>query len=140
MATVCFDQKVRIWNINPKHPNSVEPPTELSIMDKPPKTLGQKESIYDLDQLDDETLALIMRPERMRKFTQKVTTEEPTVAGVQGLNSPTKKVTKTYTREVDGTIFDKTHPNCLTFSDLGRLFVGDSKGTISVWDVELRQG
>jgi jouberin len=26
------------------------------------------------------------------------------------------------------------------FSDLGRLFVGDSKGSISVWDVELRHG
>jgi len=26
------------------------------------------------------------------------------------------------------------------FSELGRLFVGDSKGSISVWDVELRQG
>ena len=32
------------------------------------------------------------------------------------------------------------HPNCITFSDSGRLFVGDSKGTISVWDIALRYG
>ena len=37
-----------------------------------------------------------------------------------------------------GTIFDQVHPNCLKFSDAGRLFVGDSKGRISVWDVSLR--
>ena len=41
---------------------------------------------------------------------------------------------------MDGTIFDQTHPNCLVFSELGRLFVGDSRGTVSVWDVELRHG
>jgi hypothetical protein len=28
----------------------------------------------------------------------------------------------------------------MVFSDGGRLFVGDSKGTISVWDVSLRHG
>jgi len=30
------------------------------------------------------------------------------------------------------------HPNCLKFSDAGRLFAGDSRGRISVWDVSLR--
>ena len=39
---------------------------------------------------------------------------------------------------MDGTIFDQVHPNCLKFSDSGRLFVGDSRGRISVWDVSLR--
>jgi hypothetical protein len=33
----------------------------------------------------------------------------------------------------------KIHPNCITFSDSGRMFVGDSVGTINVWDVALRQ-
>ena len=32
------------------------------------------------------------------------------------------------------------HPNCLKFSDAGRLFAGDSRGRISVWDVSLRTG
>ena len=39
-----------------------------------------------------------------------------------------------------GTIFDQVHPNCLKFSDAGRLFAGDSRGRISVWDISLRQG
>ena len=39
-----------------------------------------------------------------------------------------------------GTIFDKVHPNCLVFSDSGRLFAGDSRGAVSVWDVSMRHG
>jgi len=53
---------------------------EISIMEKPLKTLGQKQSIYELDQLDDETLALIMRPERKIKV-KRVVKEEPSIAG-----------------------------------------------------------
>jgi hypothetical protein len=36
--------------------------------------------------------------------------------------------------------FETTYPNCLTFSEAGRLFVGDNRGAISVWDVSLRYG
>lgn len=35
---------------------------------------------------------------------------------------------------------DKVHPNCLVFSDSNRLFVGDSVGGVSVWDVSIRYG
>lgn len=142
VATICFDCKIRLWNIHNLRDERYDPPIELSILDKPPKTLGQKESIYDLNHLDDETLALIMKPEKMRKFTHQVVKEEKiAVAGANGTTiNATKKVTVKVTKEVDGTVFDKIHPNCLCFSDLGRLFVGDSKGTISVWDVELRHG
>ena len=35
---------------------------------------------------------------------------------------------------------DYTHPNCLTFNGNGRLFVGDSRGHISVWDISLKHG
>lgn len=57
--------------------------------------------------------------------------------------NPKKKVQYTNsdsqtTMTTDGTIFDQVHPNCLKFSDSGRLFVGDSRGRISVWDVALR--
>lgn len=54
---------------------------EMSILEKPLKTLGQKQSIYDLDQLDDEALSLIMRPERKVKITHQVVKEEPPIAG-----------------------------------------------------------
>jgi len=36
--------------------------------------------------------------------------------------------------------FDFVHPNCMVFTAHGRLFVGDSRGQIAVWDVALRQG
>jgi len=39
-----------------------------------------------------------------------------------------------------GTYFDDVYPNCLCFSDDGRLFVGDSRGTISACFVSLAQG
>jgi len=32
------------------------------------------------------------------------------------------------------------HPNCMTFNKDGRLFVGDSHGQISVWDISVRNG
>lgn len=35
---------------------------------------------------------------------------------------------------------NKVHPNCLVFSDSNRLFVGDSLGGISVWDISIRYG
>jgi hypothetical protein len=79
-----------------------------------------------------------MRPERKVKFTQKKEIKQDnSVAGASD-KKPLLEYEKTI--EVDGTIFDVNHPNCLVFSDAGRLFVGDSKGTISVWDVSIRHG
>lgn len=40
----------------------------------------------------------------------------------------------------DENIQKKVHPNCLTFSEGGRMFVGDSVGTINAWDVAYRHG
>ena len=37
-------------------------------------------------------------------------------------------------------MFDYVHPNCLAYNKDGRLFVGDSGGLISVWDISLRHG
>lgn len=39
-----------------------------------------------------------------------------------------------------GFIFDHIHPNTLAFNDTGRLFVGESNGLISVWDISIRHG
>ena len=41
-------------------------------------------------------------------------------------------------KTVKGTIFDQAYPNCLCFSDSGRLFIGDSRGTITGLDIQLR--
>lgn len=38
------------------------------------------------------------------------------------------------------TMQEHVHPNCMVFNENGRLFVGDSRGHISVWDIALRQG
>lgn len=35
-------------------------------------------------------------------------------------------------------VFDYVHPNCMVFNANGRLFVGDSRGHISVWDINVR--
>lgn len=36
------------------------------------------------------------------------------------------------------TIYDTVYPNCMAFNDAGRLYVGDSSGIISFWDVTLK--
>jgi WD40 repeat protein len=79
-----------------------------------------------------------MRPEKKVRMTHTKQVTEPSIAGAQP-GTLTKKQVQV-TREVTDTIFDQVHPNCLVFSEQGRLFVGDSKGSISVWDVELRHG
>jgi hypothetical protein len=45
---------------------------------------------------------------------------------------------KNINRKTGYQFFDHVHPNCLTFNLEGRLFVGDSSGKISAWDVSLR--
>jgi len=60
--------------------------------------------------LDDETLQMIVNPSNNKVFTQ------------------------------SSSVFDYIHPNCMVFNSNGRLFVGDSRGHISVWDINVRQG
>lgn len=70
IATACFDQKVRLWLCNTLDPMERSQPEclhELSIMEGP--SLELKQNIYETDQLDDEALALIMRPERKVQYT-----------------------------------------------------------------------
>ena len=70
IATACFDQKVRIWKCNIGNrvtseyfdtniPVLLE---ELSVMDPPQVIHTQKQNMYEADTLEDEALALIMRP------------------------------------------------------------------------------
>jgi hypothetical protein len=87
-------------------------------MEKPPKALNTKHSIYEQDELEDETLQLIVHPNK---------------------NNGTNMFSNNLTSTVGGA-FEYIHPNCLTFNGHGRLFVGDSRGHISVWDISLKHG
>jgi len=71
VATACFDQKVRLWKCFTEVGLERNQPmcmVELSIMEKPLQTMAAKPSIYEADQLDDEALALIMRPEMKMQY------------------------------------------------------------------------
>lgn len=72
--------------------------------------------MYDDDILDDAALQLIVRPD---KTTGKKNAPKQTPGS---------------------TVFDYVHPNCMVFNSNGRLFVGDSRGHISVWDISLKNG
>lgn len=64
IATVCFDNKVRVWTVNTDQ-NDVGYmlAAEERINDPPNFTLGTKKSIYEHEEdLEDETLRLIMNP------------------------------------------------------------------------------
>ena len=106
LATICYDQKVRLWLVSTSTLEH-ECLLELSIMEKPSIKVGMM-SIYEQEQLDDETLEMVINPQRANGAAT--------------------------------TVFDYVHPNCMAFNENGRLFVGDSRGHISVWDVTVRQG
>lgn len=73
VATACFDQKIRLWNVPVTGDCSgLQPIHVLSIMDRALRVLGTKDNIYDTEQLDDEALALILRPEKNIKVTTNV--------------------------------------------------------------------
>ncbi len=105
----------------------MSPAIELSLSEKPQRTLNQKQTIYETERLDDEALALILNPHRkIEKTTLKT--------------NPLNLAINVKTTSIGESVFDKIHPNCLTLSEAGRLYVGDSRGTISCWDVSLRYG
>ena len=90
--------------------------SEMNIMDKPEAAgkYHQNQGLYDDDILDDAALQLIV--------------------------NPNSKNQKGNLKGMAQTCFDYVHPNCLCFNSNGRLFVGDSRGYICVWDVNIRQG
>ena len=73
--------------------------------------MGQKNSVYVQQELVDEDLKMMLYPNNM----------SGSISGHQ-------------------TIFDYIHPNCIAINNEGRIFVGDSRGHISSWDVNLRHG
>jgi len=71
IATVCYDQKVRVWFVQLGGEGqyiSHECHLEMSIMEKPDKTLSaQFASIYEQEEIEDETLQLIVHPNKTQQ-------------------------------------------------------------------------
>jgi len=128
IATACFDQKVRIWSVNIEYGQG-DCLDEVSINQKAAMTLGTKKSIYEYEEnLEDETLRLIMNP-------------QDTPDDIKNQYSPTKSTAGNSTEREKAinkgykNLMEKKHPNALVFDNDGRLFVGDSHGQINVWRV-----
>ena len=81
---------------------------ELNIIEKNLNDGFRKTKQAHEDLLDDEALQMIMNPNA--------------IGGAAAGSS----------------VFDYVHPNCMVFNANGRLFVGDSRGHISVWDINVR--
>lgn len=119
-CTVCYDQKVRVWVVQLNGDGTYagqKCELELSIMEKPVQGIGIKKSIYEQEELEDETLQLIIHP-----------------------NKTTQLGSQNTIIQQSSTIFDYIHPNCISINKDGRLFVGDSRGHISAWDITIRHG
>jgi hypothetical protein len=106
----------------------------MSINDPTEHVFGSKPSIYELeDNLEDETLRLIMNP-------QDQNSHKLTSAG----GAPDKRLNTKLETEKDSqqlgyrNLLNKKHPNAIVFDDMGRLFVGDSLGQINVWQVNIQ--
>jgi hypothetical protein len=87
----------------------------LSILDAPKRKIGARvgehAGPYDAFGIEDEALSLIYNPES------------------HGHSDVTNK---------GPTLFNQVHPNCITFAEDGRLFVGDSEGVIHSWTIVMR--
>ena len=134
VASACFDQKIRLWQVLTSATEEdqakrlhqwLTPLQVFSILDPPTVNFGVKQTMYDADQLDDDALETIMNP---------ITANKREIEQEPLLQANSEKKT------VKGTIFDQAYPNCLCFSDSGRLFIGDSRGTITGCDIGLRYG
>jgi len=112
IGSACFDQRIRVWMVYVGADGfAVDQHCLLELnITEKPAHQFVKGSIYTRDELDDETLERFLRPDK------------------QGMSQG----------QTIG--FDHVHPNCLVFNDLGRLFVGESSGIISIWDVSIRHG
>ena len=86
---------------------------ELSIMDIPLKTVQEM-------RVNDGDLEELINPNKLDGATNIINA----VSEIQGTR----------------TVFDHIHPNCMVFNENGRLFVGDSKGQISFWDISIAHG
>lgn len=92
--------------------------------------IGGPVGIYEQEQLEDEALELIVHPNKLTSNT---------MAGGTSLLRGGLTLQNTNNTTYYG-LQDYVHPNCLVFNENGRLFVGDSRGHISVWDISVRAG
>mmetsp|Transcript_39562 Transcript_39562/g.38076 ORF Transcript_39562/g.38076 Transcript_39562/m.38076 type:complete len:292 (-) Transcript_39562:828-1703(-) len=65
IATACYDQKVRVWHVQLGGQGeyvSHDCHLELSILEKPSKTIAPTNSIYEQEDMEDEMLQMIINP------------------------------------------------------------------------------
>lgn len=98
---------------------------ERSISDPPALVLGSKKSIYaEDDNLEDETLRLIMNPQDQESHQLLGNEQERDEQEVKHEQKMRKLVSR-------------KHPNTLAFDSKDTLFVGDSHGQINVWRISI---
>ena len=101
---------------------------ETDINEYTENVMATKKSIYDAeDNLEDETLRLLMNPQDV-DFNKRFTNSEKK-GGSDKKDDSIFKYKK---------LLDKKHPNAMVFDREGRLFVGDSQGHINVWRVSVK--
>ena len=140
IATICFDQKVRIIRVefdseNPENQNRARSYTEheMSINDKASYTISNRKGAHDqADNLEDEMLRLIMNP------------QDELVSGNFGPLSSSNRGSKSKGSGKEGDftkykqLVEQRHPSALTFDETKNLlFVGDSQGQVNAWRVRV---
>lgn len=117
MATACFDGNVRIFQVLLSYNDE---------KDKYIRDLTQHEQIYVINiQADFEKIDFF------NKTTKKVISDK-----MKRKNQSESEKVGTTVR----TVFDHRHPNCIVFDETGRLYIGDSLGTIHIWEVRMVDG
>ena len=118
LASACFDGSVRILQV------------ELSYnehKDKYAQGLTKHDLIYLINvQSDFEKIDFY------GKTIKKVTSS----TGMKRKNlSESEKV-----GQLTRTVLDHRHPNCVVFDETSRLYIGDSLGTIHIWEIRMADG
>ena len=117
VATACFDGNVRLFQILMSYNED---------KDKYSHDLTQSELIRVMNiQQDFEKIDFSNKRDKKvshEKMKRKIQTESEKVG--------------TTVR----TVFEHRHPNCITFDETGRMYIGDSLGVIHIWEIRLKDG
>ena len=151
VASICFDSKVRVWKVDVGADPEDDPaePEEMyvkSITDAAQFTVGAKRSQYDQDDnLEDQALRLLLNPQDIENASMSFASEPASARPSSGVGDKKEasgkdgafltprahqKLAKDYKH-----LLEQRHPNTLTFDRRDRLFVGDSKGHITVFRI-----
>mmetsp|Transcript_11084 Transcript_11084/g.18565 ORF Transcript_11084/g.18565 Transcript_11084/m.18565 type:complete len:571 (-) Transcript_11084:750-2462(-) len=151
LATICFDSKVRIYQLYLGDPDSpdyqLESEMDINLDAQADagfqQVIGTRMSIYEQEEeLEDETLRLLMNPQTNVLLKNPAQDKAQLNRSLSEHSKSAKLETQTTEKRKEvfqfKSMIEKKHPNALTFDSEGRLFVGDSLGQISVWRVVIK--